>query len=51
MTCAFTYMALHPYTEVEVGAQHFQLLERFTVILNDKTSDLQHVDEARKLFC
>ena len=39
VTCAFIYMAFHPYTEVEVGNQHFQLLEHFTVILYDKTSD------------
>ncbi|KAK3881908.1 hypothetical protein Pcinc_006173 [Petrolisthes cinctipes] len=43
---------INPYTEVAVGGQHFQLLERFTVILYDKTSALEHVDEARKeLFC
>ena len=51
VTRAFTYMALHPYAEIDVGTENFQLLERFTVILYDKTSDLQHVDEARKLFC
>ncbi|KAK3880452.1 hypothetical protein Pcinc_015054 [Petrolisthes cinctipes] len=45
-------MALNPYTEIAVGTQHFQLLERFTVILYDKTSALEHVDETRKeLFC
>ena len=45
-------MALHPYTEVDAGAQHFQLLEHFTVIQYDKTSDLEYVNEARKeLFC
>ena len=52
MTPAFTFMALHPFTEVDADAQHFQLLEHFTVVLYDKTSDLQDVDEARKeLFC
>ena len=52
VTDAFTYMALHPYTEVHVEAPHFQLLERFTVLMYDKTSDLEHVDQARKeLFC
>ena len=45
-------MALHLFTEVDADAQHFQLLEHFTVVLYDKTSDLQDVDEARKeLFC
>ncbi len=52
VTYAFTHMALHPYTDVEVHSQDFQLLERFTVVLYDKASDLEHVDEARKeLFC
>ena len=52
VTRAFTYMASHSYTELKVEAQHFELLERFTVILYDKTSDLEHVDEARtELFC
>ena len=52
VTVAFTYMALNPYTKVEFDAQHFQLLELFTVILYDKTSNLQYVGEARKeMFC
>ena len=49
-TCrhTFTYVAHHP----EVDDEHFQLLERFNIILYDKASDLQHIDEARKeLFC
>ena len=29
-------------------SRHFHLLEHFTVILNDKTSDLEFVDKARK---
>ncbi len=32
VTRAFSYMALHPFTEVEVDTQHFQLLERYTII-------------------
>ena len=52
VTRAFTYMALNPYTKVDADVPHFQLLEHFTVILYDKTSDLEHVDEARKaLYC
>ena len=52
VTSAFTSMALHPFTEVDVNAQHFQLLERFTIVLYSKTSDLQHVNDARKeIFC
>ena len=48
VTDAFTHMALNPYTEVAVGVQHFQLLECFTVILYDKASDLEHVNEGKK---
>ena len=45
-------MALHPYAELSLDVEQFQLLERFTVILYDKTSYLEHVDEARQeLFC
>ena len=45
-------MALHPYAELSLDVEPFQLLERFTVILYDKTSYLEHVDEARQeLFC
>ena len=52
ITQAFTYMALHPYAELKVDSEHFQLLEHFTIIVYDKTSDLQHVNEARQeMFC
>ena len=35
-----------------MDAQHFQLLEHFTVILYDKASNLESVNEAqRELFC
>ena len=38
---------MHPYAELKVDSEHFQLLEHF-----DKTSDLQHVNEARQeMFC
>ena len=35
-----------PHSKVEINASHFQLLERFTVILYDKTSSLHRIDEA-----
>ena len=41
VTSAFTSMALHPFAEVDANAQHFQLLERFAIVLYNKTSDLQ----------
>ena len=52
VTHAFTYMALHPFADVNIHSTHFQVLEQFTVFLYDKTSDVEHVNEARKvLFC
>ena len=49
---AFTYMALHPFAALSVDTTHFQLLEHFTVIVYDKTSELQLVNELRQeLFC
>ena len=48
VTCAFTYIATHPFTQVGIDDEHFQLLERFIVILYDKARKLQHVDESRK---
>ena len=41
VTQAFVYMALHPYTDIEVNVQHFQQLERFTILLYDKSSNLE----------
>ncbi len=52
VTEAFLYMAGHPHIPITVEAQNFQLLERFSVILYDKTSSLESVNEARReLFC
>ena len=50
VTRAFTFMALNPHTKVDVDAEHFQLLEHFTIVMYDKTSSLERVDEARKEF-
>ena len=52
VTQAFTYMALHPLSIIDIDSPHFKLLEHFTVIMYDKTSELQCVNKARKdLFC
>ena len=45
-------MALHPLSTIDIDSSHFKLLEHFTVILYDKTSELPCVNEAKKsLFC
>ena len=44
---AFKHMLENIYTEVDTTTPFFRLLERFTVLLYDKTSVLQSVNEAR----
>ncbi|KAG1709760.1 Multiple drug resistance-associated protein-like transporter 1 [Nymphon striatum] len=52
VTQAFTYMAMNSYANATKDDVCFKLLERFVVVLYDKTSNLDSVDEARKeLFC
>ena len=52
VTAAFIYMSTHPHTPLTKESQHFRYLERFTVVLYDKTSSLGSVNEARReLFC
>jgi len=49
---AFLHIVRNPFDSVLLESSHFQVLERFTVILYDRTSVLQSVNEARKdLFC
>ena len=45
VTEAFLNMVSHPHN---CGVSHFHLLEHFTVIRYDKTSDLKFVKEAQK---
>ena len=53
MTQAFVYIALHPFAAVSIDSQQFQLLECFTVIVYDKTSELQQlaIELRQELFC
>ncbi len=45
-------MADHPFAAVNTNSPIFSQLERFTVVLYDKTSFLELVNEARlELFC
>ena len=45
-------MALNPYVQLNNSSIYFQILERFTILLYNKTSGLENVDEARmELFC
>jgi hypothetical protein len=52
VTQAFNFIARNPFTMVNFDSDHFQTLERFVVILYDKTSAIEVVNEARmELFC
>ncbi|KAG1675721.1 Monocarboxylate transporter 12 [Nymphon striatum] len=52
VTQAFSYMAMNSYANATKDDVYFKLLERFVVVLYDKTSSLDSVDEDRKeLFC
>ena len=42
---AFIYMSTHPHAPLTKESQHFRYLECFTVIIYDKTSSLESVDE------
>ena len=45
-------MASNPYASLVLESPHYRLLERFTIVLYNKTSNLEDVDEARmELFC
>jgi len=45
---AFTFLGNHPYYQLEVDDSIFKLLERLTVVLYDKASNVLNVNEARK---
>ena len=52
ITDTFQFLATHPFEHLNVHSDHFQTIERLTVILYDKTSALSLVNEARmELFC
>ena len=51
VSTAFLHMTENAFDEVSLTSSHFLLLQRFTVLLYDKTSNLES-DEARlDLFC
>ena len=52
ITDTFVHLADYPFHNVDNDNFHFKNLERFTVVLYDKTSDLESVNECRRvLFC
>ena len=52
VTKLFLYMASNPHVPLNIEYEEFKLLECFCVIIYDKTSSLEYVNEARReLFC
>ncbi len=52
VTDTFQYLACHTFEHLSIHCVHFQRIERFTVIMYDKTSPLTSVNDAREeLFC
>ena len=42
----------HPFQCLDIDSEHFKNIERYVVVLYDKTSSLSFVNEAREgLFC
>lgn len=46
VTLTFTFLAAHPFEHLHADSDHFQRIERWTVVLYDKTSPLSSVNEA-----
>ena len=44
---AFLYIANNPYREALLASSYFQLMERFTILLYDKSSVLESVNQER----
>ena len=48
ITSTFKFIADHPFAVVDTNSPIFSQLERFTVVLCDKTSVIESVNEARR---
>ena len=52
VTETFEFLSYHPFEILEKDSDHFRKIERFSVVLYDRTSPLTSVNEAREeLFC
>ncbi|KAG1677784.1 Amiloride-sensitive sodium channel subunit beta [Nymphon striatum] len=52
VTETFVYIASNPFEMLDVTSRHFEQLERYCIILYDKTSSLTSMNDTRKeLFC
>jgi len=48
VTSAFRILTSLPFTPVNINSEYFSILERYTVVMYDKTSSDKKVNEARK---
>ena len=51
ITTVFSQVALQPYTNFDAKSPYFGMLERYAVLLYNKGSIMEHVDEKMELFC
>ena len=52
VTDTFVHLSLHPFENININSSHFTAIERFIVVLYDRTSPLSFVNDAREeLFC
>ena len=52
LTPALESLAINPFQQLSVGSSSFQKLERFTILMYDKSSPFDSINEARmNLFC
>ena len=46
------HLDAHPFQHLDIDSEHFKKIEKYVVVLYDKTSSLSFVNEAREeLFC
>ena len=52
VTDTFVYLATHPFQLLKTDSEHFKKLERLTVVIYDKSSPFNSINQLRKeLFC
>ena len=52
VTDTFVYLSSHPFEDLNVESSRFTAIERFIVVLYDRTSPLSLVNDVREeLFC
>ena len=52
VTETLSYLVEHPFHPLDASSPHFKKLERLAIIIYDKTSPLENVNEARlDIFC